>query len=593
MRAVVVCCQSLVLALVLSWPASTSLPAGTVVGAPGGDAAKHVWNLWWAREELWRGRGEPLTYLINFPDGVGLHPIEPVHQLLAAAWPFDVVALANVLAVANVFLVGVAAAGLGWVVTRRVAPSLVAGALAQMSSFVAFTLHVGVGELRQVWWIPLGLTAAVLAQKRGGDAPHAWVGLLAAVATISCFYHGFFLSAALAAFALATWGRVEPTAWSELPAASSPRRWAVVFGTLVVLALPAALMFARSYGAPDDEAPIGLDEGASATLAELVWPGAREGAYGGGRYLGLVTLLLAGAGLAADRRAAAPWAAVAGAGAVLALGPWLDLGWLRVPLPFAAVNAVLALAAEPMNFPSRFLVLPAIALPVLAAIAVTRWRVLGWLAPLALVEALTLHDVPWPRRTTTLADFSALRPPEGAVADLSHVTRGNGTRPDAIGPTGASIVNWANSETRTMAIAAQITLGRPFSTVPVDRLDLWASSSLLWTAALPLSGALAGYNIANEEIRESVFLLGEAGFGSVFVSRPCGTRRGPNTEVLDRHLGPPTSAPCGELWPVPVVPATEEQASLWRERHRERVARLAPPKLLRMVANAPALANSP
>jgi hypothetical protein len=63
--------------------------------------------------------------------------------------------------------------------------------------------------------------------------------------------------------------------------------------------------------------------------------------------------------------------------------------------------------------------------------------------------------------------------------------------------------------------------------------------------------------------------------------------------VLDRHLGPPTSAPCGELWPVPDVPATEEQARLWRERHRERVARLSPPKLLRMVANAPVLANSP
>lgn len=591
MRRFAVLAQSLALAVLLTWPTVAVL--GTeAVGSAEGDGSKHVWTLWWMRQELWHGTPGLQTTWVNFPDGMDLYPIEPLNGLLTVLLPLPPVMLSNLLALLHFTLLGVCTAWLGGLVAKTRLGAHVAGALAQGSAFAAFTLHVGVGELREYWWIPLGLGCLVQARETG-----RWPWFLAlaaslAGAVISCFYHGLFLATAVALYALAT---LRP----------SPRLllgYALAAGLSVGIVYPVVTTFSSHYGGQSAPQPIfGPDgrlqtdyRGAAMQLHQLVTPRRAERAtadrqtvtYTGGRYLGVVTLVLVALGAAAAPRKAGPWLGVAAGCTVLSLGtvPWNHdqvLTWNGQPpiLPLAWVNHGLRQVAEPINFPARFIAPGMIALAVVGALA-TRWRWTVALVPLALADVAYNELVPWPRLTFALPDMAGLAAGAGggAVADVQLAAN-------------------SDPESRTLDIAAQLELARPFQSVPIERQDKWAPSGNQWMQALPVMRAFdetwhGRAVLPTEDVREDQFLLRDRGFDRVVLTHRSGSPEAALRAVLEAAFGQPIAiAGHAHLYAVPMPTSTPEEQAAWLAAQAARVAALAPPQFGPQFPSA--LGNSP
>ncbi len=586
--------QSLALALALTWPAPARFWT-EAVGSVEGDGVKHLWNLWWMRAEAYGGIPGLRSALVNYPTGLDLWPIEPLNGLLAVAIPLPPVPLSNLLAVLHLFLLGLCAGWMGKVVSERPLGAFVAGALAQGSAFAAFTLHVGVGELRQAWWVPLGLGCLVKA--RTTMAPR-WFGALAltlAGATLSCFYHGFFLATAVSLYALAT---LRP--WPRLLGG-----YAAAALLSIALVVPVIRGFSANYAPTEQRGADSLGEwmsmryeldtfrGAALDPVELLTPrdaGVADRqtlSYTGGRYLGWLPLLLAALGVAAAPKKAVPWLVVGAGGLLLSLGTvlWWDGALVaastgRVVLPLATLNRALAWVAEPMNFPARFIVLPTVAIAALGALA-SRWPWALLLVPVAVAEVAWGDLVPWPRATIVLprvtldaAQRAAL--PAGAVADLTVFTRSAVPGADEIGQSWLARVD---PESRTRGIAAQIGLDRPFSTVPIERVDHWGPEGLYWTASLPFARALSGGVPTDDELRAGAWLLADAGFGAVLLTHACENGPPATAAALDRALGARIAAGCATLWPVPAVTDVPAEAARWKAEQATRAATIAPPSM--------------
>lgn len=470
--------QSVALAVALTWPLVRYLDRAAV-GSAESDTVKHLWNLWWMRYEALHGTPGLLTTAVNFPDGMQLYPIEPLNGLVALLVPLDPVPLSNVLALVHVTLVGLCTAWLALLVSESRLGAHAAGALAQASAFVGFTLHVGVGELRQTWWIPLGLAILVRAHQTRAWAWFLALGATLAACVLSCFYHGLFLALAVAVWALLT----------LRPVPKLVLGYAVAAGMGLAIAVPTLQTFSTTY---EGDPPAEIVEPGGATkhgyrrsaahLDHLVaWRDAPEGdslrqerAYTGGRYLGWLTLLLAVLGLAASPRKALPWLAASALGITLALGSviwWkgevVTVGGRVLVLPFAWLNAEMASRAEAINFPARFLAIPSIALPVMAALAM-RWRWLALLVPLAAVDMVAHDLVPWPRAMVALPSMEGLSPEALASAGI-------------LGPIAdLSLAAESNEESRLRAVALQVAGQVASSGVPVERLDSWGKSGRLW-----------------------------------------------------------------------------------------------------------------
>lgn len=567
--------QSLLLAVLVTWPALVH-PTVQILGSPKGDAVKHVWNLWWMRHELLHGAWGLQTTLINFPAGLELYPIEIANGLMTAWLPLPPVLTSNLLAVVHVFLIGLCTGWLGWLVGARRAGAHVAGALAQASAFTAFTLHAGVGELRQAWWVPLGLGVAIRARDHLRPRDFALLGFTLSIATLACFYHGFFLATAVALYAMCT--------------LSFNRRllagWALAAAIACCVVVPTVQVFSASYGAdertqlsffawmltglPTDSYPVTSLQFHQLLAAD--YTGATDvdrpfEAYLGGRYLGTITVFLAGLGLFTAPARAWPWAGMAVGGIVLALGNvvWFNGAVVDPPLllPLAVANKVLAYFAEPLNFPVRYLCITTTALSVLASLSV-RWRWPIVLTPLAMID-MTLNDAaPWPRSTFRLEGRDDIEAPEGAVAELSWAPRA-----DTI-TNSQSPLTIFDASIRGRSTAAQIFLDRPFQTIAIERVDHWALDGIHWTAATPLARHLAGNReVEARYIEASVYLMWERGFRSIWVSHACkGDIDVGTAQKLTARFGKPRHGRCGDLWVIP-----RQQAPAGLEEYRTRMAK--------------------
>ncbi|GDX82258.1 hypothetical protein LBMAG42_40690 [Deltaproteobacteria bacterium] len=557
--------QSLLLAVLVTWPALLH-PTTEILGSPKGDAVKHVWNLWWMHHELWQGEWGLKTTLINFPTGLDLYPIEIANGMVTAWWPLPPVLTANLLAFVHVVLTGLCTGLLGWRVTRTAMSAHVAGAIAQGCAFTAFTLHAGVGELRQAWWIPLGLAAAIGARDSLRVRDFVVLGLTLAAATLACFYHGFFLATAVAVYALCTPARSRAL-WFG---------WALAAGLSLLIVVPIVKVFASAYGTENPAHAAGFVawmrsglptesfQVTSLQLHELILPDrtlttdfARPfEAYLGGRYVGVFTILLGALGLAAAPRRTWPWALVVLTGIVLALGNTLWLGGHLVQpivvLPLALLNKLLGYIAEPLNFPVRYLAISSTALAVLAGSA-SRWRWTLVLVPLALLDVAWNDPVPFPRSTFKLDSVDDVQAPPGAVAELTWAT----SQDAVLNP--QDPVTLFDGRLRTRSIAAQMFLDRPFQTIAIERVDHWAFDGVVWTAALPLSRALAGTAMTEDDLQSAAYLLKERGFGSVLLTRPCdGLGDLKSVALLSAVLGPPRRGACFDVWPIGDVAAPDD-----------------------------------
>lgn len=588
--------QSLALAVLLTWPMAAHLSTAAV-GSADADGLKHLWNLWWMHKEAWDGTWGLLTTWVGFPKGTELYPIEPLNAPFAALWPGGPIPLSNLLALLHLTLTGWCACWLGWLVTRDDAGAHTAGALAQSSAFAAYTLHVGVGELRQLWWLPLGLGCLMQAQRTGRWRWFAALGTCLSMATLSCFYLGFFLALAVLVYALLT--------------LREHHDLFVHYAVTAVLAAVVVLIpfrsFARTYDPLDDRSLITFDawvhtrerptyeRDAVQPSDLLTWRNAEPAAadrggverqtfaYTGGRYLGALTLLLALIGVAAAPRVAGPWIGVAAAGTVLSFGSVLWEGGRivtvhgnRLVLPLGYLNQYLGYYAEAINFPARFLAVPAVALAVAGAVAVARWRWALALVPLACADMVAHDRVPWPRSTFLLPDTRGLAADggDGGVLNVTpflYLRKADATQ----------LLAYKNPEGRAVAIAAQIALDRRFDIVPIERMDVWASGGLLW--ALPLTTlqevARSGASTVDAH-RRDLFLLRDRGFDTLLLTF---TDRNADVDRASAYLtslcGPPRVARVAEVWTVPEVEATDEEAAAWRDEHAAAVRLIRPPHL--------------
>ncbi len=552
--------QSVALGIALTWPTVAHLTTHAV-GYADADGPKHIWTLWWMRHEFWHGVSGLHTSLVNYPEGMDLFPIEPLNGLISLVLPLPTVLLSNLLALGHLILLGMTAGWLGWLLSGRKLGAHVAAAMAEGTAFSAFVLHVGVGELRQIWWIPLGLGCLVKARE---TLAWKWFLALAAVlagAALSCFYHGLFLGLATAIWALTTlWPRPRLLAGYALAA-----------GLSVAIVFPVVTTFATSFGGTGAPMPVFDDRG----VVVSTYPGAameldqmlrlrsaeRKGAdrqtyaYTGGRYVGWVTLALALTGLFAAPKRALPWVAVAGASATLSLGSVLWMqgalvthGGMNYVLPLAYLNDELGRIAEPINFPARFIAPGMIALAMLAALA-TRWRWSALAVPIALIDVAANDLVPWPRQNFALPDVAsfAQAPGTGAIADLAAAWN-----PDP--------------ESRLSAIAVQVATGRAVSGVPIERLDTWAHSGTDWVRALHLMREFVSNRPSRIALdyRRDAWLMRKRGFDSVLLSGNNATEHSGNSMILTEAFGRPVRAGRVALWPVPDVTATAEEALSWQ-----------------------------
>lgn len=570
------------MAVFWTWPAALR-PAAEALGHSRGDGLKHLWTLAWTRRELGLGHVPFHTDWVNWPVGMDLFPIEPLNGIAAALVPWvDLIALSNGLALLNVFVTGVAAAWMGRELSGRAEGGLVAGLLLQGSAVMVSFLHLGVGELSHLWWLPLGLGWLARARRTGRTAHFAALGLILAGASLSGFYLGFFLACATAVVALLTLPRrgLGPLLL----------RYALAAGLGLLLLVPALRVFSASWaqGSPpqvglvswvfgEHDQPITDPPSARLEPAQLVTPhraldGDQQRAYGGGRYLGFVGLFLAGLGLARRPREALPWLGVAALGVTLALGSRLCWAGAEIEggpnLPLLYVNRALGYLAQPLNFPVRALAMSAVAISAMASLG-ARGRSSA-LVVLALIELATLPELRWPLARFSPSDASALAGVADhrghALADLALVWR-------------------ADAENRASAISAQLVHQHPIQAVPIERIEYFARDGARFLAALTLVQDLEPlYNRAPgglprplADYRADLALLREAGFHELLINYRGGRERMPDglVEAMTALCGPPVARGGAiALWQVPEVAASAEELEGWRRAHEAAMAAL-------------------
>ena len=579
---------SALLAAGLTWPMVTR-PYAAALGSIHADGMKHLWTLWWMQTSVWsQGRLPFQTELINYPTGMDLYPIEPLNGVVAVLLPWmGVVGLSNLLVFLNLTLTGVMGAALGTELSGRRLGGFVTGTLLEGSAVMAFFVHVGVGELWHLWWLPAGMTALLRARR---TLDIRWFLVLSAClvgALLSCFYLGFFLAVSVALWALLT-------LWAGRRTPGLLLRYALAAGLALAIVLPVIRSFSTSYRSGDVPA-VGLrsylleDHGQpvtdppSARLEpwQLLTPGRtptrrEDAAYGGGRYLGWLAVGLALVGLVREPRRAAPWLVVGGVGVVFALGSFLTAegeavltaAGARIRLPVFWLKLLLCYVAEPLNFPVRFLAVTATALAALWAQAVRRWPWLALLAPLAVLEVGWGQMLDWPWATFSPRDARALIPMQAledrAVIDLALAVR-------------------SDQENRFNALSTQIRHGKKLNAIPLERIEYFARDGVYFVKAAALIRDLEplynnlGSSTLSGDYRADIAVLREAGFGWIVVAYRNGREQlpGPLAAELTRVLGAPLVTDVGlGVWALPEVTYTPEELAEWQATHRARVEQL-------------------
>lgn len=585
---------SFALAAVLTWPVVVH-PSTAALGHIHADGMKHLWTLWWMQASVWQEGTFPYTtQLINYPIGMDLYPIEPLNGAVAVMLPFlDVITLSNLLVLINMTLTGMAGMWFGKELSGSRVGGLMAGLLLEGSAVMAFFVHVGVGELNHLWWLPLGLGCLVKARKT-----LRWPWFLALSATLvgamlSCFYLGFFLALSVAVYALAT-------LWAGKKTPALLARYAVAAGLAIGVVYPVTQSFASSYKSGDvpevglrsyileeHGQPITDPPSARLELQQLLTPGREaqrreEAAYGGGRYIGFAAFVLALIGLVRNPKKAAPWLLVAAVGVLFSLGSYLTVdgqpvtsGGARLRLPLVWLNRLLGYLAEPLNFPVRFLAMSTTALAAMASLSLRMdkpsLKQLGFalLVPVALVEvgAGQLLDWPWARFTPRNA--SVLEPLAAADDDLAVVD--------------FALVVRADHENRWNALSTQIVHGKRTQAVPIERIEYFARDGYWYIRSLPLFRDLQPLyenkpTKLDGDYRRDLAIVRDAGFGYVVVSYRSGAEYLPKALVmeLNKLLGQPVAQGRGlAAWKVPAVPVTKDELDAWRVEHLKRVKQLA------------------
>jgi hypothetical protein len=387
------------------------------------DVVHHLWLQWWFAEALATGRPLFHSDVLHFPQQVNLHLAD--FNLALNALFYALERIAGTLLAWNLLLLAscVASGGTAWALATRCCGRGDAGWLAGLlfaasAYWRACALNAWL-YLVQLWVLPLGLlaTAHALRTRRARDA--ALAGLAIGVSFHVTPYYFLFLLGLLAL--LAPWFAAPLRAWLRGPAAL--RRVGAAAGTCLLLVLPRALPMWQAAQEPLVVHSRPADAHLAARPVELVWPwssAVEESPTWGfrGSHLGttLLGLLAFGAVAGVERRRLAPWLVSGGLFVLVALGPYAEIGSLRIPLPGLALSWLPGAAT--LTNPWRFVLPALLCLTLAASLAAAellrrvegRWRGAG-LALVVLVGGIHVAEIglapPFPHQAPLWRDEEA------------------------------------------------------------------------------------------------------------------------------------------------------------------------------------------
>ncbi|MCP4919214.1 MAG: hypothetical protein GY913_20125 [Proteobacteria bacterium] len=372
------------LAVGSTWPLAADLDGQILMSSERFDGYGTIW----LGEHVWRaltGDAQLLHAMeMNHPEGLDLRLADsfvygllfvPLRAVMPSVAAFNIYAL-----------ISLAGTGLaGWWLARgplgtRTLPALVCGIVVAFNAAMLNYRIEGEAYLLGSWCLPLLAGLLVLAG-RGSVRAGAGAGACLAVLAWSSGYlaiDGAFIAAAIAPLSVLAGQR----RGIALPAL------AFVVVALVLIAPLASMVGAGLENALDarfraDEAPLANITADSVSLSSMIAVLPETAFLRQGRlsYAGLAPLVLgAGALLVVPWRKWLPWAGVALAGLVLALGPYLrltdaDLG-VGLTLPYAAL-AGLSESFTAYRMPIRFLAVSALGMGALLALFLDQLATVG------------------------------------------------------------------------------------------------------------------------------------------------------------------------------------------------------------------------
>ena len=411
------------LILVALWPLPLALFSGELIGHPTGDLADHVQGGWWFGGELIDGRWPDTTSTTHFPEQLRLHYVDPVGAFLGLLLrPLGVTTAWNLLVLLQLMATTACAAAMAADLSRSRSAALIAAAAAGPSAYALGLVHSGLTEYLGLAPVIVASWAIIRALERDPSSRPAprgaavIAGAAIALSALQAPYYGVFTALlALVATPGRGWrSRIRPLIFMGLVAIllSIPQ----LIG--VVSSLSDPLGAVRPETAPGWD-PRRLPE---TDLLTFVLPGNHYHPDTPARgnpgilhvnYLGWITILLAGLGLArqsapdqlSGRSLGLPLALIG----VLALGPVLCVASRTVELSGQAVIlplALLYLPGSPLDLIHHPYRLVAAVLPLLGTLAACGARRLpSWshpvLAVLIVLETVLISPAPWPLATTS------------------------------------------------------------------------------------------------------------------------------------------------------------------------------------------------
>ncbi len=548
----------------------------SLLGHPHSDLAKHYWNLWWVRQMVADGDVPFRTIYLNFPTGLRLYPIEPVNQLasLLLGGVLGLPLLANLLAIGCLVFAATAMYALVRHLTRREGAAIAAGLIYALSSYSVWTVHLGIGELQHMGWVPLSLLWLFKTREDPSWRTALITAALYVVTTLACWYYGFFLYI-LSALIVVT----HPLA-KEGGRREHLRLWgryAAVLLLSLAFVYPIVHLFNRTYrDEPPPEEPLVswvrhrvVGEPHDTLTGRIDFkvllrghpdgydPAMHDPYTAGGAYLGTYVAIMALLGMVLRPRGGAVWLLAALVGAVLGAGSALvwdgvELQWGSGPhpplLPFYFINLVLEHRGQPMNFPVRWMAVLTLAATLLAG------YFLAWLqdflgqqrrtrrvaGPLTAAVALLVF-IQYKNHGDVRIPFAEHPLPEQPLAE--RLAREQGMH----GVVEIPYTYTDDRRARDAILLMQVVHGKPTASLPIDRISHYVGgerlrlpSSSLARLFVTSATAAPGF-VAEEDVAADLQWLFDRGIHWMIIDTGAMTPRGQErtVAVLTGLLGVP------------------------------------------------------